>query len=244
MAIANKIGFSNESKKATFITYSVFYTQFFQTGILCLIAPWCVREFTTGFINSFFGGIYTDMNAFWFADVGYVIVFNMCFNASWPIMEFFLFYALRHVKRMRDQKKFWPNAIEKTTTETLFGFTELYSGPKFAVHYKYSYIMMVVFVTFMYGAILPILFPIALLQIFVLYVCERLMIFYSYQRPPMYDDTLTKSIIRTMYVAPALMMLVGAWGFSNQQIYRNTVNWLDPEDIYPLTGHKMGQFVT
>ena len=143
----------------------------------------------------------------------------MIFNASYPVIEFFMFYALRHVHRMRDQKKFWPNDIEKTHTKTLAGFAELYTGPEFQVHVKYSYILLVVFVTFMYGAILPILFPIAWLNIFSLYVCERLMIFYSYKKPPMYDDTLTKSVIRVMYAAPVLMMGVGAWGFSNQQIY-------------------------
>jgi hypothetical protein len=31
----------------------------------------------------------------------------------------------------------------------------------------------------------------------------------------MYDDTLTKTVIRVMYFAPALMMFIGAWGFSN-----------------------------
>jgi hypothetical protein len=39
----------------------------------------------------------------------------------------------------------------------------------------------IVFITFMYGAGLPILFPIALIALIVLYIMEKLMGAYSYQ---------------------------------------------------------------
>jgi hypothetical protein len=160
MAIAEVIGFNDNSEKASFITFSVFYTSFFQTGLLCLIASMDSREYNLWKFNGLFSGIYTDFNAQWFSDIGGVIVYNMLFNAVWPIFEFFMFYSIRHVKRVWDQRKFWPNDVLRTRRTTIFGFESLYEGPTFLIHYKYSSVLMVVFVTFMYGSVLPILFPI------------------------------------------------------------------------------------
>lgn len=102
MAIAEVIGFNDNSVKASFITFSVFYTSFFQTGLLCLIASMDSREYKLGPFNALFSGIYTDFNAQWFSDIGSVIINNMLFNAVWPFAEFFMFYSVRHVKRAWD----------------------------------------------------------------------------------------------------------------------------------------------
>jgi len=56
----------------------------------------------------------------------------------------------------------------------------MYSGPVFLFHWKYAYILNVVFVTLFYGPMMPVLFPIGLLSLIVLYVVERLMLAYSY----------------------------------------------------------------
>jgi len=163
MCLAEYVGFRNDSEKASFITTTVFVSAFFQTGWLCLVAPWSTsREFDEGGVNKLFTGIYTDFNPDWFADVGYTIQYNMIFNIFWPIMEFFMYYGLRHLTRMWDQRKWWPNAPEKTRSQTLSNFEKIYLGPLFLVHYKYSFLMNIIFCTFMYGPLLPILFPIAL----------------------------------------------------------------------------------
>ena len=244
MSLANKVGFSNESVKASFITFGVFYTTFFQTGLLCVIASLEMRESRFGIADELFSGIYSDLNAGWFKDVGYVICYNSAFNAVWPIIEFFMWYSIRHVRRMSDQKKFWPSDVPRPRQSTMFGFLAIYDGPIFLVHFKYAFILNVVFITFFYGAIMPILFPIAWVAIFILYSVERLSIFYSYQRPPMYDDTLTRSAITTMYAAPVICLLMGAWAFSNQQVFYNYTNEIDEHHVYPLGGHKFRQFFT
>ena len=50
---------------------------------------------------------------------------------------------------------------------------DLYSGPDFIIHFKYSFILNVTYVTMFYGAGLPILFPIAVLSYIIFYICER-----------------------------------------------------------------------
>lgn len=93
---------------------------------------------------------------------------------------------------------------------------DIHSGPEYLIHYKYSTIMNIVFVTFMYGAGLPVLFPIALFSLIVLYTIERLLVAYSYKQPPMYDDKLNKSTINMLMFAPILYCAFGYWMFSNK----------------------------
>ena len=46
------------------------------------------------------------------------------------------------------------------------------------IHFKYSAILNIAFVTLMYGAGIPILFPIAVLSYIILYTVERLSVAY------------------------------------------------------------------
>ena len=59
-------------------------------------------------------------------------------------------------------------------------YVDIYSGPAYQIHFKYSGIMNVTFVTMMYGIGMPILFPIAAFSYFILYTQERLLSAYFY----------------------------------------------------------------
>ena len=54
------------------------------------------------FLFNVFSGVYVDINSFWFRDVGFTIVSAMIINMLYPILEFFGFWALRHLYRMFD----------------------------------------------------------------------------------------------------------------------------------------------
>lgn len=136
----------------------------------------------------------------------------MIFNMFFPIIEFFLFYGIRLAKR------FWDSGLTLRTTtksKTIDAFVLLYSGPIYTIHYKYSYLLNITFITFTFGAGIPLLFPIALGSFVVLYIVERLAVAYSYQRPPMFDAELSKHALATLIMAPCLYMTVGWWMLDN-----------------------------
>ena len=83
--------------------------------------------------------------------------------------------------------------------------------------------MNLVFVPFIWGGVLPILFPIATLGLVIMYVVERFMVYYSYAHPPMLDDTLSQMTIKSFYLCPILLCFTTAWAFSNQSVYYNIV---------------------
>ena len=76
-------------------------------------------------------------------------------------------------------------------------------------------IITVVFTCFVYGAVIPMLFPLCLIAMVIMYTVERSMIYYSYQKPPLINDDMTKRTISTMYYAPAFGCFLAAWAFSN-----------------------------
>lgn len=92
----------------------------------------------------------------------------------------------------------------------------MYSGPEYFMHFKYSTIMNVCFVTFMYGLAIPMLFPIAFFCFLILYISERIQLTYFYKKPPMFDEKLNISAIGILKWAPVFMMLFGYWIMSNR----------------------------
>ena len=81
--------------------YSVLIVSFFNYGILYIIAPWNFAEAGADEDN-FFTGVYTDFTAQWFMDIGDLIAETTLLNIFFPILEFILFWGIRHLKRMWD----------------------------------------------------------------------------------------------------------------------------------------------
>ena len=61
--------------------------------------------------------------------------------------------------------------------------------------FRYARLKTNIFVTMMYGAGLPILFPIAFISFLVTYLMEVYMLFYVYRVPPAYGMKLYKEQI-------------------------------------------------
>ena len=122
----------------------------------------------------------------------------MMFNAFYPPLEFAGFYFLRYLKRAWDQRSLIltdPSETSKTNCKHLQAFVQLYQGPIFSIHWKYAYILNVVLICMAFGPAIPILFPIGFMSLCVLYCTERLMMCYSYQRPPNFDSKVNFSAL-------------------------------------------------
>ena len=80
---------------------------------------------------------------------------------------------------------------------------------------------MQVYISFMYGLFLPVLFAITLCGIFNLYLVERLCLAYYYRQPPMFDHKLNTRALSLLKLAPLFMFSFGYWALSNRQIFYN-----------------------
>ena len=145
--------------------YCVFSVYFINYGIMYVVCP---STWAFVFIGSNkLYGIFPDLNAFWFNDIGYLITSSMLIEAIFPVIEFLLWWTVNWLKKAIDQRKLCcPNNKYKTHTKTLPAFEELYSGPEFEIHYKYAYLIDVVYLTCLYGPGMPIFFIYAVFAIF------------------------------------------------------------------------------
>ena len=89
------------------------------------------------------------------------------------------------------------------------------------MHYQYSNILLQIYMALMYGMFVPMLYPIVLLSIFNLYICEKIMLVYICKQVPNYDDHLARQAIYLLKWAPACSLILGYWAISNTQFFFN-----------------------
>lgn len=75
--------------------------------------------------------------------------------------------------------------------------------------------LVIVWIAFMFGSGLPILFPIALFGLIILNGTNRVTLAYLCKQPPVYDEKMNLTTIRLLALAPWLYVGVGAWVYSN-----------------------------
>jgi hypothetical protein len=67
----------------------------------------------------------------------------------------------------------------------------------------------------MFGPGMPILFPVAMSSLFVIYFLENYMLYYVFKNPPAYDEVLNDRVLANLAFAPIFMLGFGYWMFSN-----------------------------
>jgi len=210
--LINWVGFSTETKRLQRTTTVTFISQFFNTAFLLLLvgADMSEQPITFGLT----GGQFSDFNSAWFRSIGNVIIGTMFFYACFPIIEALGYLGLRLLFRFLDRGCSCDRY--KTKKTSIQSYLDTYTGPVYLMHYKYSTILTVVYVTMMYGLGMPILFPIACLSFVILYFQEKTMLYYGYRVPPMYDERLSQNVLDRLQTAPILLMVFGYWMASNQ----------------------------
>lgn len=159
----------------------------------------------------------------------------MKINAFMPIIEFMLWGSIRMLKRILDSNCLCGKYRTKKITKQQF--VDLYSGPDFLIHYRYSAMMNITFIAMFYGTGIPILYPVALLSFFIIYFLEKMLIFYYYKLPPMYDEKLSKQTLKMLPYSVILHVLVGYWMLSNRQMFTNDTFSVDTPNQPIVTGH-------
>lgn len=218
IALVGWIGYKTETEKLESTTTVVFLVQYFTLAWLVLLTQADMSEQLVDF--GLTGGAFSDFNSAFFASSANTIIASVEFNAIFPIIEFFAFFGLRLLFRVLDSnfRLFNKYATKKTSIQA---YIDCYIGPAYELHYKYSAILQTTFVTFMYGFGVPILFPYAVFTFVVLYFVEKIMLFYSYRLPPMYDERLSQSVLNQLQFAPIVFLGFGYWMASSRQLISN-----------------------
>ena len=238
-------GFTSRSKRTRFIIRPLFGISFIMYGIVPLFASWDLRGTLVpqDWDNILTNGIYSDFNSSWFIDVGIIIKDTMIFNMFMPIIGFVGSWFIRYIWRSRDQGwKLYPGDYAKSRCNSVQEFVEIYSGDVFQIHVKYAYILTVCFIAFTYGMSMPVMFPIALVSLIIMYAVERTSMAYVYQKPPMYGEEINTLALRLLAVAPLFYILNTLWVLSNQQVFRGLNVENKTNKLFSIQDHHVSQF--
>lgn len=104
---------------------------------------------------------------------------------------------------------------------TIDEYKDVHGGPEFLIHHRYSSLMNIAFVTMMYGAAMPILFPVALISCQLLYFMEIYMLHRVYRKPLDYDDTLHKIMLQQLQFAALVSLAINYWYLSNPRFFNS-----------------------
>jgi len=133
----------------------------------------------------------------------------MMISAFMPPMEFCGFYAMRTTFRLLDRS--FSSDTSKTKKRNNQQYIDLYSGPDYLIHFRYSTLLLHSSICMIYGTACPSLYLIALLAFVILHINERLAICYSYRQPAAIDDRLTNSCLNIMQTIPAISLMFVWW---------------------------------
>ena len=238
------IGYPTETERLSKTTTVTFIVQYFNSAFLLLMVNANMSEQPITFWLT--TGAMPDFNSAWFRSVGDIIVAAMVFNIYYPIIEILGYAGLRFLYRLLDRgccycRKEKPDGSPNTKSTSIQGYINLWQGPMYFMHFKYSSILTITYITMMYGFGMPVLFPIALASFVVLYLVEKYALFYVHVTPPMYDERLSNDVLNKLQFAPLLYLIFGYWMASSQQLISN--DYLSPTtsstETY-ITQHTMG----
>jgi hypothetical protein len=239
IALITWIGYDTFSELMTKIVNGVFLSLFFNTGILLILVNANFSEVSLGIgLTNGFKGPYPDYTVDWYNSVGGVLVSTMLLNAFMPPLYEFQAVATAWFFQKMDQG--WKRGAEakyETKQKQIYSYLDLYTGPDYIVHYKFSTILNIIYVTMLYGLGMPVLFPIAIISFFIFWATERWQVAYCYQMPPAMDDKMTVNAINLLSYTPILFLLNGFWMLGNRQIFQGVVNQIAYSTSVMVTGH-------
>ena len=161
---------------------TIFVASFINSGVILLFTNAHLDHSILSWIP--INNQYSDLDKNWYIDISTALVKTMLIMACFPWIEFFMFGGIKLLLRIMDSGWYFSRTQDsemRTKKKTHQQYMMLYAGPEYLMHFKYSSILVQVFVSFMYGMFIPVLFLTALFGMFNMYCVERLSLTYIFR---------------------------------------------------------------
>jgi hypothetical protein len=218
------IGTHTRSNTALLKKNGVFLSTFFNTAIILLLVNADFSGTGIPLLGFVFNGLYQDFCSQWFIHIGDDIVMTMIIGMIFPIYFSAQDYVIQCIKRIMDKGsiKLWKEDDPyNTKLTTVQQYVDLYGGGTFEIEIRYAEALKVVFVTMMFGAGLPLLYPIASATMFIYYAVEKFKLAYWYKKPPMFNNLISEDTFNWLEWAFFLNIWISFWMLSSDNLYFN-----------------------
>ena len=133
-----------------------------------------------------------------------------------PFLNLLASFFIRKLMRYKDGSD--PN---QTVQCSIPDYKKVWGGNEFRLHSKFANLLNITFVTMLFGLGLPLLFPIAALNLLTKLFCEKLQLVYFSTRTKSFDDKLPNLVNRILLISPIIFAFNGYWMISNPEIFKN-----------------------
>jgi len=118
--------------------------------------------------------------------------------------------------------------IRVTKQKTQREYENLYMGPEFIIDFRYSQILTLTFVCFLYSGGMPILYLFSFAQLILTYYFDKLFLLRVSKLPKNYDEQLEKVVRVTLYGIIIMHLIFTIYMYGNPAIFDQTVSTLTP----------------
>ena len=226
--MVEQVHYDSQTKNNNMIMIFSLVSGTFNTIIIPLVASADLRwYYGLNIVKT--NGQFSDLSKEWYFNAGPLVIFSMATLCFMPLLNIFIVFALEQYKRGFDSgfilcpRKHKEKALlyYKTKVTTKAKYINMYAGPEYALHSAYASVILMVFMTFIYGLFLPIMFPLCCLGIYITLSVEPAMLSYIYKKPANYGDKMDIRAVQLLKLAPIAMFSFGYWAFSNPQLFDN-----------------------
>jgi hypothetical protein len=136
----------------------------------------------------------------------------MMFNIVTPHIVNGMYFFMQGVTRCCDRSCTCNARRTKKVIQSEYESANI--GAEFLMEFRYSSILYIIWITFMYSSGLPILYFVAFLSFFATYWVDKLLLFRYYRMPPNYSMGLSNSSIQIMKMSIVLHFFFGFFMYS------------------------------
>jgi hypothetical protein len=179
---------------------------------------------------SFIPGIdfrFTDMSGEYYRRVGSTVYQTMIIKSLLPWFKLLLIGFVKCAKRCKDSGCTYNDLIPKSKSKTLENYINARLGPEVKLDLQYSYILMMLFTTFVHGIALPLLFPITAFAMMNVHITEKILFAYIYKKPLEYGDKLNDGTLQAIQACPYFLLAFTYWMLGNRQIFYDEAKELE-----------------
>jgi len=196
-----------------------FVAQFLNTGILILLINAKVEKI------SFWQGKFKDLSPLWYENVGSTLLSTMFINIFTVPTIKAIFVLFNKIRRLCDRG--CTSDERKTKKKTQPEYEKLYAGPEFIIDFRYSQILTLTFVCFLYSGGMPFLYVTSFAQLIITYYFDKLFLLRVCKLPKNYDEKLEQVVRITLYGIIILHLLFTIFMYGNPSIFNQQTSTFD-----------------
>jgi len=203
-----------EEIRSSFV--NMMFLSFLNTGVIILLVNFNLRS-AEGTHLPLFQGSYSEFSVEWYRLVGSTICVTMLFMIITPHGSNLAFQGLYCFNRCLD-RKCRPCDTSKTRKLVQEDYEDVNTGNEIMMEFRYSNMITVIWITFLYSGGIPILYPVVCLFFFVTYWVDKFLLFKFYRKPPSFDSYLANQALGWWKYAVLLHLIGSCFMFVNSNI--------------------------